>query len=768
MRTTVRDRGFTLVETVVALSLLAVVLSSATALFIRSTRSSAEINRREVAVTLAQQGTELARGVNAQQPKTPVSAVFWTGLAKGRSQNDATAQQTAMTALFAGASFNPVTESTPAYDPTIAADASSSSAVLPLTTNSIMSTAGDYTTRTYLGYCELKYERLSKEDRTERDCVRDVVLGPTETNWGVANLVRILVVVTWTGPDCTTATSCMVSLDTLVDPATNQLVWQRGMLTAEAPIWADVADPDAPSIEMITNYNTPFTFEAALGAGNSPAPPIVTGSELPRITFTVQVNGTPVVKSGPAVLDFIDRLEVASLEPANPQCNGTTVTPTSATTLTFTPVAGTPPTDPCWGDVTFQYTLVDVWGRRSVPVDATVTIKPPPPTAQAQAATTTWPNPASFDVVSGALPNGVTVSCAGTASVSVGSAACDPGDATKVRYVPPSTWPGSASVGGQPPPPVTVTMTYQLVDPYGQVSNAAPATVTLLPPPPPTVPADIAASVRWGSSVAVDVVSAATPVGGTYRCAMAGGASTGTVACDSSPGLARYTPTVDPGTAGYTATFTYQVTDSIGQLSNVGRASVTVTPTAPPVANNVTGSTVWPNAATVAISATGGTPGYTCASVTSPTSRGGVAGCSGTQLTYSPPGTWVGGTSANFTDTFSYSVRDSAGRTSNVATVTVTVNRPAAPTAVADSATVSRNTTTTINVLANDTLPTGRPNVTVRVVSISSSRGSASVNANKDIVFVAGSRTSSGVRVVYEVKDALGQTSQATLTVRIV
>src|SRR5207237_7604360 len=64
-------------------------------------------------------------------------------------------------------------------------------------------------------------------------------------------------------------------------------------------------------------------------------------------------------------------------------------------------------------------------------------------------------------------------------------------------------------------------------------------------------------------------------------------------------------------------------------------------------------------------------------------------------ITYTPA------TGFNGTDTFTYTVTDSEGATSS-ATVTVTVDTP--PVAANDRATTRLDTTTTINVLTNDTV----------------------------------------------------------------
>ena len=67
-------------------------------------------------------------------------------------------------------------------------------------------------------------------------------------------------------------------------------------------------------------------------------------------------------------------------------------------------------------------------------------------------------------------------------------------------------------------------------------------------------------------------------------------------------------------------------------------------------------------------------------------------------MTYTPAANFSG------TDAFSYTVKDADGLLSNVATVDVSVNPVIIPpVAVNDSITVPDNTSTVLNILANDT-----------------------------------------------------------------
>lgn len=117
-------------------------------------------------------------------------------------------------------------------------------------------------------------------------------------------------------------------------------------------------------------------------------------------------------------------------------------------------------------------------------------------------------------------------------------------------------------------------------------------------------------------------------------------------------------------------------------------------------------------------------------------------------------------------DVFTYTVRDNSGAISNEATVSLQVN--AAPVAVDDQATTTRDLSKTINVLANDFDVDGSlaPN-TVTVVS-QPKRGSVSVAASGAIVYTPNIGFTGNDSFTYTVADNLGLVSnEAVVSISI-
>jgi VCBS repeat-containing protein len=234
--------------------------------------------------------------------------------------------------------------------------------------------------------------------------------------------------------------------------------------------------------------------------------------------------------------------------------------------------------------------------------------------------------------------------------------------------------------------------------------------------------------------------------------------------------------------------------DTLNRQDNHGRLkfthfetvnnSVTSPSPVPPVAANDTATVTRGQATTINVATNGtATTGQTInkASITitqSPTHGTAVANSDGT-VTY----TNNGDTAA--TDSFQYTIKDSAGTTSNTATVSITVNAPV--TVVNDAASILNNAspnTVTGNVLTNDTGGTG--NKTVSAVNGSaanvgtsvtgqfgtfniSSTGAFTYTLTESNSQVSGLATGATLTdsVTYTAKDTDGSTSAATLTVTI-
>ncbi|MFK0310227.1 Ig-like domain-containing protein [Pseudomonas sp. NPDC090233] len=154
---------------------------------------------------------------------------------------------------------------------------------------------------------------------------------------------------------------------------------------------------------------------------------------------------------------------------------------------------------------------------------------------------------------------------------------------------------GTTSVTYTPPAgatqPLVATFTYQAVDAKGLKSTPATVTVNVAPNQPPTVAAQTVATL--GVPLTINALTgAADPEGNTPLVIAAvtqPPAGRGTVSTDGS--TVTYTPPATVTTA-FSTTFTFQVRDSLGALSNPGTVTVNVSPR--PAAENfaVTAATV--------------------------------------------------------------------------------------------------------------------------------------------------------------------------------
>ncbi|MDT9241844.1 MULTISPECIES: Ig-like domain-containing protein, partial [unclassified Limnospira] len=131
-------------------------------------------------------------------------------------------------------------------------------------------------------------------------------------------------------------------------------------------------------------------------------------------------------------------------------------------------------------------------------------------------------------------------------------------------------------------------------------------------------------------------------------------------------------------------------------------------------------------------------------------------------ITYSHDGSSTG------TDSFTYTVEDDDGATSNEATVFLTIEENQPPIANDDNATVRTGNTVTINVLSNDSDPDGVlvPD-TVAVVDLPD-YGTITVNPNGTITYSHDGSSTNSDRFTYTVEDDDGATSnEATVFLTI-
>jgi prepilin-type N-terminal cleavage/methylation domain-containing protein len=184
------ESGFSLMEVMVALGLMAIVMSAAGMLFIRSLSSGKQQEQRQVASGLADQGLEIVR---AHDPQT---------ILNGRTQSQIDAQW---------ASPGPI-NLTQSNKPTAVG---SGAAVIPTTPTTYVVAGTTYSVNTIIGTCYVPATGSSSSPGASA-CVK------TSTT-GAALLYRVSVSVTWAaghGAGCQVGLGvCSVVSDTLISPS---------------------------------------------------------------------------------------------------------------------------------------------------------------------------------------------------------------------------------------------------------------------------------------------------------------------------------------------------------------------------------------------------------------------------------------------------------------------------------------------------------------------------------------------------------------------
>ncbi|MDT9191560.1 Ig-like domain-containing protein, partial [Limnospira sp. PMC 1245.20] len=281
----------------------------------------------------------------------------------------------------------------------------------------------------------------------------------------------------------------------------------------------------------------------------------------------------------------------------------------------------------------------------------------------------------------------------------------------------------------------------------------------------PPIANDDNATVRTGNTVTINVLNNDSDPDGVLV--------PDTVAVVDSPDYG--TITVNPnGTITYshdgsstgTDRFTYTVEDDDGATSNEATVFLTIEENQPPIANDDNATVRTGNTVTINVLNNDSDPDGvlipdTVAVVDSPDYGNITVNPNGT-ITYSHDGSSTG------TDSFTYTVEDDDGATSNEATVFLTIEENQPPIANDDNATVRTGNTVTINVLSNDSDPDGVlvPD-TVAVVDLPD-YGTITVNPNGTITYSHDGSSTNSDRFTYTVEDDDGATSnEATVFLTI-
>lgn len=459
------------------------------------------------------------------------------------------------------------------------------------------------------------------------------------------------------------------------------------------------------------------------------------------VTVTVLTNDTDADGDTPVLAQVI-------------QGTGGSATANGDGTITFTP-------DTTFrGPATFTYNVSDGRGGTSTPGTVTVGVANAGPVAGADLASTTAPDSVTVVVLGNdSDPNGdpLTVTV-GAVDPAAGSAVVD-GDGAIVFT------PAAGFLGD-------VVFDYTVSD--GTDSATASVTITVDNALPVAVDDD-GLTTATNTALDIDVLANDTdangdPAGGDL---VAEGLSTpefGTAVLNGD-GTVSYTP--DDGFTGVD-TFTYRVRDADGDASE-GSGTVTVTvANALPVAAADTTATPANVALSIAVlandtdlndSALYDDP-LAVDSVTDPVdAEGAVVGAvvaeeDGT-LTYVPPAGFVGDV------TFTYLVTDSFGGLSQPATVTVNVAAND-PLAADDTAVTDSGTAVTVDVLDNDTSPSGGELSVTETGGLAPGLGTLTIaEGGAGVTFTPAAGTVGEVTFTYTVSDGLGgsATGQVTVTV---
>jgi len=332
-------------------------------------------------------------------------------------------------------------------------------------------------------------------------------------------------------------------------------------------------------------------------------------------------------------------------------------------------------------------------------------------------------------------------------------------DSKSLRYTPAQNFVG------------TETFTYTVQNQSGASAQATVTVTVKNTNDPPTAGNDTFTVNEDSSNNSLNVLandSASPDTGETLKVTAVGaGSQQGTIAIATGGTAVRYSPKTNfLGTE----TFTYTISDGHG-----GTATATVTVTVGdvndnPVATNDT-ATVQEDSGATTINVlvndnTGPDTGetLTIASVGA-TNHGGTVSiaANSTSISYTPAGNFQG------TETFTYTISDGHGGTAT-ATVTVTVtNTNDTPTATNDTLDAFKNTTTTLDVLANDvSAPDPTEAFTITTVT-QGANGTVAISQDGTRILYTPTTNFLGTDTfTYTMRDAGGLTSTATvnLTVR--
>lgn len=286
MPSTIRDddAGFTLIEVIVALVIMAIVATAALYFFVGGTRSVTNQQRSQNAVAVANDAMERAYGVQAKS----VGTTDVSGLVAGRTQ----AAVDAAWAVASAAGVEALDQTYPVWDTSIPTTAPASGQAVA-TSSTVTHSKIPYTTTTIIGACY----RPTATTTAPCEKVAGQANNPTTVPVGTTRVMRVLVLVTWpsVGGTCP-ADTCTYQVSSLIDPSSD-LKWNN---TTRPVAVDDVVSTDVNTpvlVQVLTNdVIGPVTMNPVFLLTPVDGAPTLTNVGDGTVRFTPQTNVSGTVR----------------------------------------------------------------------------------------------------------------------------------------------------------------------------------------------------------------------------------------------------------------------------------------------------------------------------------------------------------------------------------------------------------------------------------------------------------------------------------------